>query len=124
MTNLVKAGVSQARFNASDAISRYDAMEVTLAQKGYHGLDLQANYTWSKCLTNSLGYFGVYGDEEGSGEQQNEAGGNFFQNEYNPKGDYGKCTIDARSLQCLRVCTTCPSDRANSSAARVSKARG
>jgi Carboxypeptidase regulatory-like domain/TonB-dependent Receptor Plug Domain len=95
MQNLVKAGVSQARFNASDAISNYDALELTLAQKGYHGLDLQANYTYSKCLTNSLGYFGVYGDEEGTGEQQNEAGGNFFQNEYNPMGDYGKCTIDA-----------------------------
>jgi hypothetical protein len=95
MQNLVKAGVRQARFNASDAISNYDALEVTLAQKNYHGLDLQANYTMSKCLTNSLGYFGAYGDEEGAGEQQNEGGGNFFQNEYNPMGDYGKCTIDA-----------------------------
>lgn len=68
---------------------------MTLAQKSYHGLDLQANYTFSKCMSNSLGYFGVYGDEEGAGEQQNEAGGNFFQNEYNPMGDYGRCTIDA-----------------------------
>ena len=58
---------------------------------------MQANYTWSKCLSNSLGYFGSYGDEEGVGEQQNEGGGNFFQNEYNPMGDYGKCTIDAAS---------------------------
>jgi hypothetical protein len=95
MKNLVKAGVAQARFNASDAISNYDALELTVAQKNYHGLDLQANYTLSKCLTNSLGYFGLYGDEEGTGEQQNEAGGNFFENEYNPMGDYGKCTIDA-----------------------------
>jgi hypothetical protein len=95
MKNLIKAGVRQARFNASDAISNYHAMEVTVSQRNYHGLDMQANYTLSKCLTNSLGYFGVYGDEEGVGEQQNEAGGNFFQNEYNPMGDYGKCTIDA-----------------------------
>ncbi len=95
MQNLVKAGVGQARYNASDAISRYEAMMATLSQKNFHGLDLQANFTWSKCLSNSLGYFGSYGDEEGLGEQQNEGGGNFFQNEYNPKGDYGKCTIDA-----------------------------
>ncbi len=97
MQKLVAAGVGQARFNASNAISRYDAMEVTVSQKAYHGLDLQANYTWSKCLSNSLGYFGAYGDEEGSGEQQNEGGQNFFQNEYNPVGDYGRCTIDAAS---------------------------
>jgi hypothetical protein len=95
MQNLVKAGVGQARYNASDAVSRYQAFEATLAQKGFHGLDLQANFTWSKCLSNSLGYFGSYGDEEGIGEQQNEAGGNFFQNEYDPMGDYGKCSIDA-----------------------------
>jgi hypothetical protein len=95
MQNLVAAGVGQARYNASDAISRYEALEATVSQKNYHGLDMQANFTWSKCLSNSLGYFGSYGDEEGLGEQQNEAGGNFFQNEYDPRGDYGKCTIDA-----------------------------
>ncbi len=97
MQQLVTAGVGQARYNASDAVSRYEALEATLAQKRYHGLDMQANYTWSKCLSNSLGYFGSYGDEEGIGEQQNEGGGNFFQNEYDPMGDYGKCTIDAAS---------------------------
>jgi hypothetical protein len=95
MKNLINGGVSQARFNGSNAISRYEAMEATLSQKHYHGLDMQANFTWSKCLSNSLGYFGAYGDEEGMGEQQNEGSGNFFQNEYNPKGDYGKCSIDA-----------------------------
>ncbi len=97
MQELVAAGVSQARYNGSNAVSRYEALEATLAQKRFHDLDLQANYTWSKCLSNSLGYFGSYGDEEGVGEQQNEGGGNFFQNEYNPMGDYGKCTIDAAS---------------------------
>jgi len=97
MQKLVAAGVAQARYNGSNAISRFNAMEVTVSQKEYHGLDLQANYTWSKCLSNSLGYFGAYGDEEGIGEQQNEGGGNFFQNEYNPRGDYGRCTIDAAS---------------------------
>jgi hypothetical protein len=97
MQNLVKAGVGQARYNASNAISRFEALELTVSQRNYHGLDLQANYTWSKCLSNSLGYFGSYGDEEGAGEQQNEGGGNFFQNEYDPRGDYGKCTIDAAS---------------------------
>ncbi len=93
MQPIVNAG-AQARYNASDGISRYNALEATLAVKQYHGLDLQASYTWSKCMANSLGYFGSYGDEEGAGESQTEAGQNFFQNEYDPKGDYGRCTID------------------------------
>jgi hypothetical protein len=94
MQPIVQAG-AQARYNASDGISRYNALEATLAQSNFHGLDLHASYTWSKCLANSLGYFGSYGDEEGAGESQTQATQNFFQNEYNPMGDYGRCTIDA-----------------------------
>jgi len=93
MQPIVNAG-AQARYNASDGISRYNALESTLAIKQYHGLDFQASYTWSKCMANSLGYFGSYGDEEGAGESQTQATQNFFQNEYDPKGDYGRCTID------------------------------
>ena len=90
-------GVGQARYNASDGISTFNALEATVAQKNFHGLDLQFSYTWSKCLTNTLGYFGSYGDEEGAGESQTQATQNFFQNEYNPKADYGRCTTDAAS---------------------------
>ena len=93
MQPIVNAG-AQARYNASDGISRYNALEATLSQRNYHGLDLQASYTWSKCLANSLGYFGSYGDEEGAGESQTQATQNFFQNEYDPKADYGRCTTD------------------------------
>jgi hypothetical protein len=93
MQPIVQAG-AQARYNASDGISRYNALEAVVAQRNYHGLDLQASYTWSKCMANSLGYFGSYGDEEGAGESQTQATQNFFQNEYDPKADYGRCTID------------------------------
>jgi hypothetical protein len=93
MQPIVNAG-AQARYNASDGVSRYNALEATITQRNYHGLEMHASYTWSKCMANSLGYFGSYGDEEGAGESQTEAEQNFFQNEYNPKGDYGRCTID------------------------------
>jgi hypothetical protein len=93
MQPIVNAG-AQARYNASDGVSRYNALEATIAQRNYHGLEMHASYTWSKCMANSLGYFGSYGDEEGAGESQTEGTQNFFQNEYNPKGDYGRCTID------------------------------
>jgi hypothetical protein len=97
MTQLVAAGVGQARYNSSDGISRYNALQTTLAQRRFHNLDYQLSYTWSKCMTNNLGYFGSYGDEEGLGESQTQATQNFFQNEYDPMGDYGRCTTDVAS---------------------------
>jgi hypothetical protein len=92
---LFAAGAGAVRYNGSDAVSRYDALEATVATRSYHDLDVQASYTWSKCLANSLGYFGSYGDEEGTGEFQTIGQHNFFQNEYDPMGDYGKCITDA-----------------------------
>ncbi|HEX4039768.1 MAG TPA: TonB-dependent receptor [Acidobacteriaceae bacterium] len=93
MQPIVQAG-AQARYNASDGISRYNALEAILEQRDFHGMDFRASYTWSKCMANSLGYFGSYGDEEGAGESQTQATQNFFQNEYDPLADYGRCTID------------------------------
>jgi carboxypeptidase family protein len=96
-TQLIANGVGQARFNGSDGVSRYQALQAVIQQRNYHGLDMQFSYSWSKCLTNTLGYFGSYGDEEGAGESQTQATQNFFQNEYNPMGDYGRCTTDVAS---------------------------
>ena len=63
------------------------------------GIDIPANYTWSKCMSNSLGYFGPFGDEEALPGSTSQTGfGFFFQNAYNAKGDYGRCISDAASL--------------------------
>ncbi len=97
-TQLIANGVGQARWNGSDGVSRYNALEAVIRQRDYHGLDMQFAYTWSKCMTNTLGYFGSYGDEEGAGESQTQATQNFFQNEYDPMGDYGRCTTDVAGL--------------------------
>jgi hypothetical protein len=97
-TQLIANGVGQARYNNSDGISNYNAMEAMVQQRAFHGLDMVFSYTWSKCMTDTLGYFGSYGDEEGAGESQTQATQNFFQNEYNPMGDYGRCTTDVASL--------------------------
>jgi len=87
------------RFNDSSAIQRYNALQTTFEQRAFHGLDFKANYTWSKCLNNSLGYFGPFGDEEALPGTTSQTGFNFFyQNSYNPKGDYGLCIADAKHL--------------------------
>ncbi|MGH9683564.1 MAG: TonB-dependent receptor domain-containing protein [Candidatus Acidiferrales bacterium] len=90
---LVSAG-STVRFNDSSAIQRYNALELSVAQRSFHGLQLLGNYTWSKCLSNSLGFFGQFGDEEGLGVSQTNGGYFFFQNIYDQKADYGRCISD------------------------------
>ena len=65
--------------------------ELSLVQRPFHGVQVLANYTWSKCLSDSLGYFGQYGDEEGVGASQTGGGYFFLQNIYDQKADYGRC---------------------------------
>ena len=94
---LIAAGAN-VRYNDSSAIQRFNALELSLVERPFHGLQAQANYTWSKCLSNSLGYFGQYGDEEGIGVSQTGGGYFFFQNIYDQKADYGRCISDVASL--------------------------
>jgi hypothetical protein len=90
----------QVRLNGSSGIQRYNALQVSVAERPWHGVAFQANYTWSKCMANSFGYFGQFGDEEqlpGAISQTNGASF-FFQNSYNALGDYGRCISDVASL--------------------------
>ncbi|HKE32776.1 MAG TPA: TonB-dependent receptor [Candidatus Angelobacter sp.] len=87
------------RFNDSSGIQRYNALQVSMEQREWKGLQYRANYTWSKCLNNSLGYFGPFGDEEALPGSTSQTGFSFFfQNAYNPLGDYGRCIADVASL--------------------------
>ncbi len=87
------------RFNDSSGIQRYNALQVTVAQRAWEGLQFQTNYTWSRCMSNSLGYFGPFGDEEALPGSVSQTGfGFFFQNAYNAKADYGRCISDAAGL--------------------------
>lgn len=87
------------RFNDSSGIQRYNALQISMEQREWKGFQYRANYTWSKCLSNSLGYFGPFGDEEALPGTTSQTGFSFFfQNAYNPLGDYGRCIADVASL--------------------------
>ncbi len=87
------------RFNDSSGIQRYNALQVSVEQRAWQGLQFRTNYTWSRCMSNSLGYFGPFGDEEALPGTTSQTGfGFFFQNAYNAKGDYGRCISDAAGL--------------------------
>jgi outer membrane receptor protein involved in Fe transport len=46
--------------------SDYNALQTTFKQRLWHGLDFNANYTWSKAMTNSRGFFGSGGVAQGT----------------------------------------------------------
>jgi hypothetical protein len=74
------------KLTITNGIQNYNALQVSFQQRLSHGLEFQANYTWSKCLTDSIGYYGGYG----------QGGGNYYywQNTYNAHSYYGNCYYD------------------------------
>jgi hypothetical protein len=84
-------GTGQVRLNASWGIQNYNALQIAFQQRISRGLSFQANYTWSKCLTNNFGYYGRYGDAAAS---QASADISFQLNAYNMNQDYGLCDHD------------------------------
>lgn len=45
------------RYNANQATTKYNALQVVLEQRFSHGLQFQANYTWSQSRANESDYF-------------------------------------------------------------------
>lgn len=89
--------VGQARFTLSNGISNYHALQTVFQERFKNGLQAQANYTWSKCLSDTPGFFGQFGDNV-STQAQTIGGWAFPQDPYNQRGDYGRCPQDVASL--------------------------
>jgi hypothetical protein len=92
---LVADGLGQVRLNATVGVQNYDALQLTFQQRFSRGLSFQANYTWSKCLTNNFGYYGRYGDAANSQASADVA---FQQNAYDINADYGLCDHDVTNV--------------------------
>jgi hypothetical protein len=89
--------VGQARFTLSNGISNYHGLQTVLQERFKNGLQAQVNYTWSKCLSDTPGFFGQFGDNVGT-QAQTIGGWAFPQDPYNQRGDYGRCPQDVASL--------------------------
>jgi hypothetical protein len=74
------------KLTITDGIQNYNALQVSFQKRLSKGLEFQANYTWSHCLTDSIGYYGGYG----------QGGGNYYywQNTYDAHSYYGTCYYD------------------------------
>jgi hypothetical protein len=78
--------IGNAKLTDTNGIQNYNALQVSLVKRLANGLEFQANYTWSKCLSDAVGYYGGYG----------QAAGNWYywQDTYNSRRNYGPCYYD------------------------------
>jgi hypothetical protein len=80
----VSSGV--AKVTATNAASNYSALQAVFRQRLTAGLELTANYTYSKSLTDSFGYYGV----------SNINGQYYQQDAYNMAAEWGPAGFDIR----------------------------
>jgi hypothetical protein len=73
---------------ASRGESNYHALQVSLRQRSWHGLEYLASYTFGKAMANQLGYYGSGG--------QTAAEGTYWMNAYHPEWNYGPAFFDVR----------------------------
>jgi hypothetical protein len=78
---------------ASAGNMNYNALQAVLQKRYSNGLEAQISYTYEKCMTNDDGYYGTWG-----GEKLTTASGNYWQNLYNPNGDYAQCYWDSKHV--------------------------
>ena len=78
-------GFANAKNTASVGNMNYNALQVVLQKRYSHGLEGQVSYTYEKCMTNDDGYYGTWGSTTQAGPS-----GNYWQNLYNPAGDYAR----------------------------------
>jgi hypothetical protein len=81
--------------NMSNARQHYHALQAVLQKRMGGGLDAQVSYTYSKCLSDSPGYFGT---GWGSTQAQSSGGQPGWQNIFDPRASYGPCYFDQRHI--------------------------
>ena len=91
----LKDEIGQARLNETTGIQNYNALQISVQQRFAKGLEFSLNYTFSKCLTNAMGYYGRYGDSTASQASADKA---FQEYAYNLNLDYGLCDHDVTNV--------------------------
>jgi hypothetical protein len=94
--------------NMSNASQRYNALQVVLQKRIGNGLEGQVAYTYSKCLSNSPGYFGT---GWGSTQAQSSGGQPGWQNIYDPGTSWGPCYFDQTHILTSYVTYALPMGR-------------
>lgn len=83
--NIVGAG-GTVKISATNSASNYNALQAVFRQRLTAGLEMTANYTYAKSLTDSFGYYGV----------SNISGQYYQQNIYDMRAEWGPSGFDIR----------------------------
>ncbi len=73
----------------SIGVGAYDALQASLRQRPTEGLEFIASYTYSKALSDNVGYYGV-------GWSQTAGQGYYYLDSYHPLKDYGPSPYDMK----------------------------
>jgi hypothetical protein len=71
----------------SNGVMTYNALQAVLKKTFSNGLEGQVSYTYSKCMTNSSGYYGSWGG-------QTTPASPYWQNMYDMAAEWGPCYYD------------------------------
>src|SRR5581483_9354662 len=84
----LKNEISGIRLTLSNGGSEYEALQATLNKRFSQGLEGQLAYTFSRCHTDAVGFYGNWT------ASQTSIGMPSPQDIYNPAGDWGYCNFD------------------------------
>jgi hypothetical protein len=99
----------------SNSDQKYDALQAVLQKRMSNGLQAQVAYTWSKCMSNSPGYFGT---GWGSTDATSSGGQPGWENDLQPAPGLGTLLLrpDDTFVTSYVTYATCRSATASSSA--------
>ena len=98
----------------AEAHQNYHALQAQLQGRLNHGMSYQLSYTWSRCMTNSQGFFGEGGQSSGPSA--------WWQNSYNPAGENGACYYNVKGDFTGYMIYDLPFGRGKHFGANISKA--
>jgi hypothetical protein len=74
----------------SNGTMMYNSLQAVLQKEMTHGLQYQVSYTFSKCMSNSTGYYGAWNNALSASA--------YWQNIYDPKAEWAPCYYDATHI--------------------------
>jgi len=87
----LKNDISQISGTASNGNQSYNSLQAVLQKRLANGLEYNVAYTYSKCMTDSSGYYGSWG-------AQAVPTSPYFQDLFNQKAEWGPCYYDAEHV--------------------------
>jgi TonB dependent receptor len=87
----LQSEIGQISGTASNGNQAYNSLQAVLLKRLSNGLEYSVAYTYSKCMTDSSGYYGSWGG-------QTTPTSPYWQNLYDKKAEWGPCYYDATHI--------------------------